>query len=217
MGGRGGRARPGPREAEAQARAQGSRPGRPRGPPRPGPVLGTPPLWLPSWRSPVKQGGRKAAARSPRQGRRAGAGCFFSSETRSTRGRPGRSPSTWTSSGWPASGAAMAHPGREGRAGGLRGVGWPHCPSPHHLHSLVPSPRRRPHPGPRPAPWPGAWGQQRAHRSPVSPDVPATLGHFGPGYVFSSLGLSLPISQKKGVNRGCEVALVTAQGPLCHT
>lgn len=29
-----------------------------------------------------------------------------------------------------------------------------------------------------------------------------TLGHFGPGYVFSSLGLSLPISQKKGVSRG---------------
>lgn len=44
-------------------------------------------------------------------------GWFFSSETRSTRGRRGLSPSTWTSSGWPASGAATAHPGREDRRG----------------------------------------------------------------------------------------------------
>lgn len=59
--------------------------------------------------------------------------------------------------------------------------------------------------GPEPptgAPRPGAWGQQHAHGSPVSHKPQRTLGHFGPSYVSSSLGLSLPLFQKKGVNRG---------------
>lgn len=200
MGGRGGRARPGPREAEAQARAQGSRPGRPRGPPRPGPVLGTPPLWLPSWRSPVKQGGRKAAARSPRQGRRAGAQAAASPQKQDLRAED---QAVLLLLGRPVAGQLLGlrwHT-QDVRAGWAGCGAWGGLTAPAPITSTHWS---RAHVG---APTQGlallpGQGLGASSVPTGAPCPPTTLGHFGPGYVFSSLGLSLPISQNKGVNRG---------------
>lgn len=128
---------------------------------------------------------------------------------RSTLGRRSPSPSSWTSSAWPTSGAATASPGREWAARAGRGG---HLPTPHlstlsaHprllartqespgqpdevAHALPPACRHGPAEGPTPSP---------------APVLPRALWAW-PGYAFPFPGLSFSLSGD-GSQRPHEVA-----------
>lgn len=189
-GTRGGRAGPGPHVAVPHPGGRGA--GQARGPASWARV-GAPTRQPPCAKRPHGLSRRRAGAQA----------APVPPETRSTLGRRSPTPSTWTSSTWPTSGAATASPGCEARRQG----GVP-LPAPARRHGVLSAPTGPP-PGLPVPPWPGgsgpaAWPPVCSH-GPVLPEAPGCVDrHF-----------LLKEGDEPWALRA--VAMAFTQGPSCHT